>query len=142
MRKGFFLITVFVLFLSCKKDDNNTNQYENIPQVPVNIYLNLDQPSNFNLTAIGGSINVEGGSRGILIYRDVNAYRAFERHSPHKSTEQCAVVTADSSNIFGVEECDGIQYYLSDGTVASGNSAIPLLQYQTRETQGILHIYN
>ncbi len=108
----------------------------------VNLYLNLDQPSNFNLTAVGGYIYVDGGSKGIIVYRDIDGYRAYERHSPHKSTESCSLVSVDSTGIYGVEGCDQIKYYLTDGTVATGNSSIPLLQYQTRESQGILQVFN
>ncbi len=142
MIRCVLIVTALFLTSSCKKNNNSTNQYENIPQVGVNIYLNLDQPSNFNLSAIGGYIYVEGGSKGIIVYRDVNAYRAYERHSPHKSTQACSKVYVDSTGIYAFEACDSILYYLSDGTVATGNSAIPLLQYQTRESQGTLLIYN
>lgn len=142
MRTLFTTLFFLILFFSCKKKDTPINQYENIPNVNVNLYLQLDQPAYFNLTAIGGYVYLEGGSKGIIVYRTADAYKAYERHSPHRSSEACSIVSVDSSNVYAVEGCDNIQYYLIDGTVATGNSTIPLLQYEARESQGSLHISN
>ena len=142
MRKCAVLFFVLLFIVSCKKKDNNINQYEDIPQIGINVYLQLDQPAYFNLSAIGGYVYLNEGSRGIIVYRTIDAYKAYERHSPYRSSEDCAVVSVDSSAIFATEECDGIQYYLTDGTVATGNATVPLLQYQTRESQGSLHVFN
>jgi hypothetical protein len=142
MRKDLILVFIVLSCMSCKKNESNINQYENIPQIGVNIYLQLDQPAYFNLSAIGGHVYLNEGARGVIVYRTIDAYKAYERHSPHRSNEECAFVSADSSGIYGVEECDGIKYYLLDGTVATGDASVPLLQYQTQESQGTLHVYN
>ena len=142
MRNSLFLFFILLFVTSCKKNESNINQYENIPQIGVNVYLQLDQPAYFNLSTTGGYVYLNEGARGVIIYRTIDAYNAYERHSPHRSNEECAFVSADSSGIYAVEECDGIKYYLLDGTVATGNASVPLLQYQTQESQGTLHVYN
>lgn len=142
MRNSLFLFFILLFVMSCKKNERNISQYENIPQIGVNVYLQLDQPAYFNLSTTGGYVYLNEGARGVIIYRTIDAYKAYERHSPHRSNEECAFVSADSSGIYAVEECDGIKYYLVDGTVATGNASVPLLQYQTQESQGTLHVYN
>lgn len=142
MKKQLLFLFVVFSFMSCKKKDNNITQYESIPQIGINVYLQLDQPAYFNLSAIGGYVYLNEGSKGVIVYRSIDAYKVYERHSPYKGDEDCAIVSVDSSGIYAVEECDGIQYYLTDGTVAAGNATVPLLQYQARESQGTLHIYN
>ena len=142
MRNSLFLFFILLFVTSCKKNESNINQYENIPQIGINVYLQLDQPAYFNLSAIGGYVYLNEGSKGIIVYRAIDAYKAYERHSPYRSDEECAFVTVDSSGIYAVEECDEIQFYLIDGSVATGDASVPLLQYKTQESQGTLHVYN
>ena len=116
-------------------------QVYGIPDVPVNIYINLNEPAYFGLTVIGGYAYVNGGSRGIIVYRNSDEYKAYERHSPYQPEKACAIVEVDSTRSFGIDKCSGSRYYLIDGSVEKGPATIPLKQYFTSENQGTLRIY-
>lgn len=131
-----------LFFAQCNKNKNSDSSYADIPQVPVDLYLPLDQPAYFDLTVIGGWVYVEGGSRGILVYRNPEGYKAYERHTPYKSSESCAVVSVDDTRIYAVDGCSGSKFYLVDGTVAEGEAKLALKEYNVNEQQGILHIHN
>ena len=113
-----------------------------MPEVPVNIYINLSEPAYFGLTVIGGYTYIDGGSRGIIVYRTSDEYKAYERHTPYESEKPCAQVSVDSTATFMVDECSGSRFYLIDGSVERGPATIPLKQYFTSENQGSLRIYN
>jgi hypothetical protein len=62
-----------VLLFSCSKEKEST-----VPNVPVNLRLDLDDPANFQLNSVGGSMTIIGGNRGIIVYRrGLNEYSAI-----------------------------------------------------------------
>jgi nitrite reductase/ring-hydroxylating ferredoxin subunit len=132
---------IVVLLLGCKKNAT-TDSYYNIPNVPVNITINLNEPSSFNLGTFGGWIYVEGGSRGIIVYRANEEYIAYERHSPHESERVCAVVSVDSTDLYALDECGENKFLLLDGSVAEGKASLPLKRYRTSVFSDILKIEN
>ena len=64
------LIVPTLFFVSCKE------QNYPIPDVPVNMSINLDLPSYNALNAPGGYAYVTGGSRGIVVYRNFDEFVA------------------------------------------------------------------
>lgn len=135
------ILAVILIITSCNKDDRS-DEYNVIPNVGVDIHLNLNEPSNYNLTFEGGWIYVPGGSRGIIVYRTLDQYMAYERHTPYQSDRPCAVVEVDSNNVYAVDGCSGTQYLLLDGSVASGPATLPLLRYKTSVFSDVLNITN
>jgi len=135
---------VLVLFNSaCKKDDARTIDENNIiPNVQVDIYLNLNEPANYNLTTIGGWRYVTGGSRGLILYRGQDMISAYDRHTPLNSATSCAIVSVDSTNFFAVDACSGSRFLLVDGSVVDGIATVPLKQYRTSLISDVLRIYN
>src|SRR5690606_3430108 len=81
-----FIISIFLsLFLcvsSCKK------HIHPVPNIPFDITININLPSYSDLTGVGGYAFVEGGSKGIIVYRrSPNEFVAFDRHSPANEGE-------------------------------------------------------
>ena len=113
--------------IQCSKDNDNFG----IPLVFVNLRLNVNNPSFFNLSVTGGWEYVAGGSRGILVYRArPNEFMAYDRHSTYNVEAGCRV-EVDSTN-FGVEDpCSGSRWSIFDGSVIQGPAAMPLKPYQT-----------
>lgn len=135
--KLFSLILTIVAFTKCKKDDNNR-----VPLTPVNITVNVNQPAYFNLQTVGGWEYLNGGSRGLLVYRySADEFRAYDRHSPYNYEAGCRVMV-DSTNIFAVDTCSGSRFLLIDGSVERGPAGQPLTRYQTTFNGSILQIYN
>jgi nitrite reductase/ring-hydroxylating ferredoxin subunit len=137
-------ISVAILLLSilliggCKKDENS-----NIPLVTVNFYINVNNPAYNNVSVPGGWMYLNGGSRGIILYRASNdLFKAYDRHCTYNSTSSCALVSVDASNITGTDDCCGSKFLIVDGSVTQSPASLPLKQYQTSFDGSVLHIHN
>ena len=135
----FLLFLINILLTSCKEKEPFP-----IPNVPVNILLNLDLPSYQALNASGGWVYVDGGSRGIVVYRNFDNFVALDRHSTVNSEDTCAYVKVDTTNFFYLNDnCSPSVYSIIDGTVVEGSAKWGLKQYTTSwDGQFSLHIYN
>jgi len=133
---AFLLLLAVVPFVSCKKEQSQ------IPYVPVNITVNINNPGFIDLNAVGGWTYVTGGSRGIVVYRlSQDEFMTFDRHSPYLPDNDCTV-EVDSSNIILEDPCSGSRFLLTDGSVVEGPAALPLLRYQNTFDGTILNIFN
>ncbi|MGV6860488.1 MAG: hypothetical protein ACWA41_01885 [Putridiphycobacter sp.] len=128
-----------ILLTSCKEKEPFP-----IPNLPVNILLNLDLPSYQPLTVPGGWVYVNGGSRGIVVYRNFDEFIALDRHSTYNSEDECAIVNVDSINYFQLHDsCSTSIYSILDGTVINGPAKWGLKRYNTSwDGQYAVHIYN
>ncbi|MBD3636046.1 MAG: hypothetical protein HUJ25_01790 [Crocinitomicaceae bacterium] len=114
------------LFTSCKEDTHP------VPNVPVNISINLDLPSYQPLNAPGGWVYVDGGSRGIVVYRNFDEFVALDRHSTYNSDDPNAIVMVDSNNYFElVDTTSGSRYSITSGVVIEGPATFALRRYNT-----------
>ena len=130
------LLSLF--FVSCENDA----LYDPIPPVLVDETINLMNQEYLPLRQDGGSVEILGGYKGILIYREnATTYRAFERASPHRVDEACAVIFVDPSGFFLKEGCDNTVYDFQ-GNPVGGVSPLPLRQYGTQLDGNFLYIYN
>lgn len=127
--------------LSCKKDEQEQT-YSSIPNVTFDIRVNLNEPSSYAITNIGGWIYLDGGSRGLIVYRTASEFIAYERHTPYQSDLACAFVAVDSTNVYAIDKCSQSRYLLLDGSVAEGKATIPLKRYRTSVFSDVLRIYN
>lgn len=139
----FIIIVCALLISSCSK---GTDTYANIPNVAVNEYLYLNNPSYANLNAIGGSIYVSAGARGLIVTRaSLEDFYAFERTCTYQSSQSCAKVTIDSINP-NVAKCNCCtsRFSLFGGSVENGPATLPLLMYVTsyEPTTNVLRINN
>ncbi|PCJ28795.1 MAG: hypothetical protein COA97_00185 [Flavobacteriales bacterium] len=124
--------------MGCSKDEKS-----NIPLVVVDIIIYTNDPA-FNVISVpGGWTYVNGGSRGIIIYRVSNdQFNAYDRHCTYDSNNSCALVSVDASNIIGLDDCCGSKFLLTDGSVTNGPANLPLKQYQTSFDGQVLRIFN
>jgi hypothetical protein len=116
-----------LLFLvSCNEEDYP------IPNVPVNVMINLDLPSYNVLNAPGGFVYVNGGSRGIVVYRNFDQFVALDRHSTFNSQDPCAIVQVNPDNNFElIDTCSGSIFSIMSGVVTKGPAKFGLKQYNT-----------
>jgi hypothetical protein len=137
LRNSFILFALLILTSGCR--DRNTNR---IPDVQVNIAINIYQPDFFNLTVPSGWVYITGGSRGIIVYRkSTNEFVALERHSPYQPEDNCAVMV-DEDNVLVSDPCSDSQWLITDGTIVQGPSAFALETYNTTFSDPILYITN
>jgi len=131
------LIFLFIL-MSCNK-----NQEGNVPDVPVNIQIGVGDPLFVPLNSVGGWTYLEGGSRGIIVFRrDVYDFVAYDRHCPYNVANPCGVVSMESNNQTLRDSCCGSRFYVWDGSVVEGPATKPLKKYNTRFDGQYLYIYN
>ena len=99
--KKIIILVVSMLFLSSCMDSNDY-----IQDVYVNIEISVNQPEYSDLDAIGNSIFITGGVRGIIIYHsNVNDYRAFDRNCSFEPSTQCAQIDSINSTIASCNCC-------------------------------------
>lgn len=135
----FYVLLIGMVLGSCQRDRNNI-----IPNVLVDIEININNPEYINLMAVGGSMYLNGGSRGIVVYRySQDSFVAFDRHCPYNPSEACGQVTFDTSSaIILKDNCCGSQFLLTDGSIYSGPATNSLKRYQTFFDGTILRVYN
>jgi len=134
------LFGVSFLYSSCKK-----NTQHPVPSIPFDITINLTLPTYSNLMGVSGWAYVNGGSRGIIVYRrGIDEFIAFDRHSPADADGTCAnPLTPDSDNYLILnDDCNNATFSLYDGSPIS-NASFGLRQFQTSwNGQETLRIFN
>jgi len=139
--KSFLSLTAFLILLSiggCKKDNNN-----GVPITPVDIYLYTNNPSFVNLNGVGGWVYITGGVRGILVYRkSPSEFMAYDRNCTYQSSDACATVVVDATNILATDTCCHSKFSMYDGSVTQAPAGLPLKAYNTTFDGNVLHIYN
>lgn len=131
---------VFSLAVACKKNNNNP-----VPIVPTDITIDINLPSYNALTGVSGWTYVNGGSKGIIVFRRAtDEFIAFDRHSPADPEGTCVrPLTPDVDNFLTlVDSCNNATFSLYDGSAIS-NSEFGLRIFQTAwNGNGSLRIFN
>lgn len=133
------------IFLSLVLIDGCRGNRNQMPYVPVDIYINTTLPSYSNLNVIGGWVYVTGGNNGLIVYRQsYEVINAYERRCTYNLPNSCGTGVVDSTNFFVDCDCDGTRYSIFDGTVTQGPAPTSLYMYRTSfdPNSGQLHIYN
>ena len=141
MRVLLFLSIILALSSSkCDKGKQNP-----IPYVPFDITIDIQLPSYSQLQGVGGWSYVNGGSRGIIVYRKgIDEFVAFDRHSPVDPDGICDFpLFPDSENFLLLKDtCNNATFSMYDGSPVS-NSAFGLRQYAVQfNGSNLVRIYN
>lgn len=117
MRK-LFLLLPFIMFFSCEK--NVTNDI--LPNVSVNVTINIDLPQYIDLQTPTGWAEITGGIKGILIQNTGIGnppYKAYDRACPNND---CATPMIFDGSLKMKCPCDNSEYSIIDGSPqTSGN---------------------
>jgi nitrite reductase/ring-hydroxylating ferredoxin subunit len=133
------LLTAFFVFtlITCGKDRGF------IPNVLVDISVNINSPGYINLTAVGGWMYFNGGSRGLLVYRySPEQFNAFDRHCPFEPEQSCGILSVASDNVSLKCACCETTFLMLDGSLQAGPAVQPIRRYSTSFDGSILRIYN
>lgn len=135
-----FFLSLVLVSASCKKNKNHP-----IPSIPFDITIDLSLPSYTDLNGPGGWAYVNGGIKGIIVYRrSYDMFVAFERQSPEDPGNTCSsgLVTNPDNFLQLDDPCSDARFSLYDGSVISG-SEWGLRQYQAVwNGSNLLRIYN
>ncbi len=136
-RNVLYILILMFTITGCRKRNR-----DRVPDVPVNIVININQPDFFNLMVPQGWVYITGGSRGIIVYRkSENEFIALERHSPYQPEDNCAVTVDDDGSII-TDPCSDSKWLITDGSIVQGPTAYPLQTYNTSFSDPILSITN
>ena len=134
------ILSILLISSSCNKNQNDV-----IPNMPFDITIDINLPSYYELTGVGGWEYVNGGSRGIIVYRRaIDEFIAFDRHSPADPAGSCFLpLFPDLSNFLVLKDtCNNATFSLYDGSPMT-NSEYGLRQYATQfNGSNLLRIYN
>jgi nitrite reductase/ring-hydroxylating ferredoxin subunit len=144
LKKGIsFLIMASVLVLLPMGGCYKEQQHETIPNVAVDLYIDVNSTLYLQLNTVGGWLYLTGGYKGILVYR-LSDYEfvAFDRTCPYDPYENNSRLEMDAGNLIVVDTVCDSKFVIIDGTVFEGPSTLPMKQYRTDFDGTILHIYN
>jgi hypothetical protein len=132
--KGKVVIYIFlatVCFLAaCRK--KNTPVDSNVPFVPVDITLFVNEPLNFSIQTIGGWRYIDGGNNGIIVYRKSQQdFTAIERTSTQLPNDPKARVYVQNDNFTCKDTVSKSTWQIVDGAVMQGPATLPLKLYNT-----------
>ena len=144
MFRIFKIILFSFLVLSCNKKSSTVNSTNNpVPSVPVQITMYPNDISNFKIQAIGGWMYLNGGIRGIILYRkSQEEFVAMERTSPQLPNNDAAIVKVQANNFTLRDTVSDSQWRIVDGTVTKGPTTWPLRLYGTTYDGNVLRIVN
>ncbi len=127
----------------------DTPDNPNAPQVIIDftIYPNSTHYHDLNVVSGWMYVTSETPSRGIIIYRmSQDEFKAYDRIPPNDPDAccddegNCTRLVVDSP--FVVDNCNGIQYSILDGSIFSGDGVYPLIEYHTVYDGNSLRVYN
>ena len=140
--RALLFFSCLILLSSSKCDKGKQNP---IPYVPFDITIDIQLPSYNQLQGVGGWSYVNGGSRGIIVYRKgIDEFVAFDRHSPVDPDGICDFpLFPDSENFLLLKDtCNNASFSMYDGSPVS-NSAFGLRQYAVQfNGSNLVRIYN
>ena len=137
----FFLISFSLIIVSGSCNKKN----DVIPDVYINFYLDLNDPQFVNLNALGGSDTVDAttnnwgrdaagyDNNGIIIYRGIDEFNAYDRTCPHDYAVNGLSIKVKIDFLDAVCPSCSTRYSLSSyGTpLPGGVSRFPLKNYKT-----------
>ncbi len=139
LRIPLVVVGAFLLLQSSCEQNN-----QNIPYVPVNFDLNLNLPSYNSLNYPGEHLILQGGSKGIVVYRyTTDEFVVLDRHSTFDVTQGCNVtVESDGITLSDDNDCSNSKWLILDGSVMQGPATLSLHRYRTNWNPPILQVYN
>jgi len=135
---SFIILILPFFYPACKSD------VEQIPGVNVNIALDLNDPSFFDLNSSGNGVEITGGVSGIIIFRkSIDEFRAYDRACPNNPLHE-KVHISDRTSIASDSVCGSEFSLLFDGEVLSGPAPYGLKEYYVtyNSGSGMLYINN
>ena len=137
MKKAKFLVLFLIIISSC----GDSNDY--IRNVYVDVEIDLSLPAFSPLNTVGNSIFIEGGNKGIIIYRFSNyEYNIYDRNCSYEPNLECSYIDSINSTIAMCGCCSSAFLLDQNGVAANSPAVLPLKQYNYSLNNTLLHIFN
>ena len=137
MKQAKFLIIFLLSIFSC----GDSNNY--IKNVYVDVEIDLSLPEFSNLNTVGNSLFIEGGNKGIIIYRHSNyEYKIYDRNCSYEPNLECSYIDSINSIIAFCGCCSSAFLLDQNGSAANSPAVLPLKQYNYSLNNTLLHIFN
>ena len=137
MKQAKFLIIFLLSIFSC----GDSNNY--IRNVYVDVEIDLSLPEFSNLNTVGNSLFIEGGNKGIIIYRHSNyEYKIYDRNCSYEPNLDCSYIDSVNSIIAFCGCCSSAFLLDQNGSAANSPAVLPLKQYNYSLNNTLLHIFN
>ena len=137
MKKAKFLVLFLIIISSC----GDSNDY--IRNVYVDVEIDLSLPEFSPLNTVGNSIFIEGGNKGIIIYRFSNyEYNIYDRNCSYEPDLECSYIDSINSTIAMCGCCSSAFLLDQNGVAANSPAVLPLKQYNYSLNNTLLHIFN
>jgi hypothetical protein len=102
-----------------------------IPDISVNIDIDINLAQYNDLNFIGGWVYLNGGYNGMIVHRStVDIIAAYDRQAPYLVSDHCQL-DVDSGGVTCKDPCSGSKWILFDGQLVKGPATYPLKQYTT-----------
>ena len=137
MKKAKFLVLFLIIISSC----GDSNDY--IRNVYVDVEIDLSLPQFSPLNTVGNSIFIEGGNKGIIIYRFSNyEYNIYDRNCSYEPNLECSYIDSINSTIAMCGCCSSAFLLDQNGVAANSPAVLPLKQYNYSLNNTLLHVFN
>ena len=137
MKQAKFLLIFLLSIFSC----GDSNNY--IRNVYVDVEIDLSLPEFSNLNTVGNSLFIEGGNKGIIIYRHSNyEYKIYDRNCSYEPNLDCSYIDSVNSIIAFCGCCSSAFLLDQNGSAANSPAVLPLKQYNYSLNNTLLHIFN
>ena len=139
---NILILSIISLIFSCK------STRDPLPNVYVNLSLDLNKPEFYELNTPGNYIYITGGLAGIIVYHDLDGtFKAFDRACPYDFNVNNARVYITDISLGRASDtihCGSIFSITNEGAVIKGPANYPLRQYKTYyyPNSNILQIYS
>ncbi|WP_417942605.1 hypothetical protein [Flavobacterium sp. RS13.1] len=140
MKNIYFLIVVISIFFSCS-DNSISNKNPNIPDYPVDLFLNTNLPAYNKLLYPSNPIyEASQGAKGVIVMMTgPGTYIAFDAACPNQTLNSCTAMKIDGIN--AVCSCDKSSYSLFTG-LGYAKEEYPMKQYRVEANGNMIHVYN
>jgi len=142
MKKIFSLLTVFIIVTACSGSDDEIRNNPNLPNVRVDLQLNLDFAEYNDLAFPGNSFTTYNqGIRGVVIY-NINStqYAAFELSDPNHPPSSCSGMTVNG--VIATCDCEENQYNVITGELLEGDGQYAMKPYRVERSGRFLIVSN
>lgn len=146
-RISILLCSTLLIFsaLIANSCDNREETVSCFPNTPINVILNLNLPAYYQLQNVGGWIYVneqESGTRGLIIVRTTNGFKAYDRNAPHICPDNNTTLSVEN-NIKIVCPKDKAEWILLTGEPTAISQVSPKTYRSNLDPNtGILTIFN
>ena len=135
-------ILVIILFLGIISCSNTEDPNDILPDIPVNVTLYLNNPSNNNLLSVGGWVEKTGGIKGIVVYHaSIDNYLAYDLACPHLQPSACTKMIIEDGLTMKCT-CDETKFALALGGAPQSGTQFPARQYRVIKNGDSLIITN